>query len=45
MTVFANFARQNVCLVLARSVRAVMAACTITGDIDVIEIRGQPTDC
>ena len=44
MAVVAGIITGNVCLVLARSIRAVMAARTITRYVDVIEIRGQPTD-
>ena len=42
MTVFADIARLNMCLILARGICAVMAAGTIARDVDVIEIRGQP---
>ena len=43
MAVFANFCCQNVCWVLAGCFNAVVAARTIAGDADVVEIRGQPT--
>lgn len=42
MAVFANIARLNMCLVLARGISAVMAAGTVASDIGVIEIRRQP---
>jgi len=42
VAVFANIRCLNVCLVLAGRVGAVMAAHTVTRDIDVVEIRRQP---
>ena len=45
MTVFADIARLNMCLILARGVRTVMAAGTVTRDVDVIEICRQPASC
>ncbi len=43
VAVFANFRCQNVRRVFAGCLYAVVAACTIAGDTNVIEIRGQPT--
>ena len=40
MAVFANIRRQNVRCVLARRFYAIVAAHTISGNSDVIEIRG-----
>ncbi len=45
MAVFANIRCQNVRWVLAGRFDAVVTACAIAGDADVIEIRGQPTGC
>ena len=44
MTVFANLAGLNVRWVLARGISTVVATGTITGDVYVIEIRGDPAD-
>jgi len=44
MAVFADIRRLNVCRAFAGRVRAVMAAKTISDDVHVIEIRGQPAD-
>jgi len=40
VAIFADIARLNMCLILARGIRAVMAAGTVAGDVDVIEIGG-----
>ena len=40
MAVFANICCQNVCRVFAGRFDAVVAACAIAGDADVIKIRG-----
>ncbi len=45
MTIFANIARLDVGQVLANGFNAVMAVDTVTVDIYVIEVRGQPTYC
>jgi len=44
MTVFANLSGLNVRWVLARGISTVVATGTITGDVYVIEIRGDPAD-
>jgi len=45
VAVFTNIRRLDVCRVLADRLSTVVAAKTVTGDVHVIEIRGQPTDC
>jgi len=45
MAVFANICCQNMCRIFAGRFDAVVAACAIASDADVIEIRGQPTGC
>jgi len=44
VAVFADIRSLNVCRVLTDCVRAVMAADTGTGDVQMVEIRRQPTD-
>jgi hypothetical protein len=44
VAVFTDIGRLNVPAVLSGGLRTVMAAYTVTGDVDVIEIRGQPAD-
>ena len=44
MAVFADVRRTNVCQIFASRVRTVMAADTVAGDIDVIEVRRCPGD-
>ena len=45
MAVLANFRCQNVRRVLAGRFNAIVAACAIAGDANVVEIRGQPASC
>lgn len=45
MAVFANNAGLNVVDSLARRVRAVVAACAVARDVDVIKVCRQPTRC
>jgi len=45
MTIFADIAGLDVRLILASRIGTVVAAEAIARDVDVIEIRGQPTDC
>ena len=45
MTVFTNVGRQCVLRILACRNRPVMTADTVSGDVRVIVIRGQPCDC
>lgn len=45
MAIFADNAGKNMVGILARCVSTVMAACTIAGDVDVVEIRRQPASC
>ena len=45
VAVFADIRGLHVREILALCLDAVMAACTVAGDIDVIEIRGQPANC
>ena len=44
MAVFTDIGRLGMCRVLTGCVRTVMAADTVTGNVDVIEIRGYPGD-
>lgn len=45
MTVFADIGRLNMGERFAGGFNAVMAADTVTGDIDMIKVRGQPANC
>lgn len=45
VAVFANLRCQNMRRVFASYLYAVVAACAIAGDTNVIEIRGQPPGC
>ena len=45
VTIFANFCCQNMRRVLAGRFNTVVAACAITGDTNVVEVRGQPASC
>lgn len=44
VAVLADIRCLNVCLVLARCVRAIVTTHAVPGDVDVIEIRRQPAD-
>ena len=45
VAVVTDIRRLDVCRVLTGCVRTVVAAKTVAGDVQVIEIRGQPADC
>ena len=45
VAVLADIRRLHMRLVFTGSIRTVVTAHTIAGDVDVIEVRRQPTDC
>ncbi len=44
MAIFADGTGENVVGVLARCIRAVVAASTISCDVDMVKVCGQPAD-